>query len=281
MKTTNMDRILGVFCTLLVFTSVIFVFKEFSWSWSWVILLIWTVGLGFWDYDGWQQKIPVGSVAELLFLEERMSVYLREGRRWIPKIFGKKVVDCRARTTKLDATKVFTKDNIEVIIREPSIVWEVFEVHKYLDLDPEDLPKLLDDVVDQNVRKEIRKTPYDDAVGMEFGIRAETLEHWGIRVVKVLAPNILPADPKILEDLQLKAAEERERTGQLVEAEFDVQLLNLFEKGKDEGGGGLNHSEAVEMTQLTTGKAIPKNLTGITLSPEIARAAAELLGRKS
>lgn len=244
-----------------MFTLVVF-FAGFAWFWS-----------------GWK-KLPIGWQGLRTWLGRRTGQKIEDGWQWASWPWGIQAEDCRARTTELDEMKVFTKDSIEVSIGKTAIIWEIFDVYAYLSLNPGELKKLLDDAVDQNIRRQIRITDFDDIAGMEFGTSAGTLERWGIRVVKIKVPDILPTDKKLRDAIQLAESENRERTGQRVEMKHLGDMVNDLMKPKSEGGHGLNQDQAYEAALLITGKADPKKITGFTLDPATAAAIAAFSGRK-
>lgn len=283
-----MDRFLGVVFTLLTLISLIMVFATFIGSnWlPWLALFLWTIALGVWTYDGWFNKnkkniLPVGYRGQILIFGSRVDLFTGEGRRFLPKPIGIEPKDCRATTTKMKPLVCFTQDDIEVVGDNLAVVTEIFDLGLNLKLNPKDLPDLLDDVIDTNVRKKIGSTPYNVVKNLDsFDTTAETLERYGIRVVKIVVPAILPKDEKFRNAVQLEAAEERERLGQTVEANHNITLVNLFKKPKEEGGCGMTHGEAVKQSNLITGKANPENLTTFGLPPEVITAIGEILGGK-
>jgi hypothetical protein len=277
-----MSRLLGVACIVLVLLSALVAFSEFSWSWSWLLLAAWTIGLGMWNRCGWKKVggNELGWRAAVLCFGQRTSGEVGEGWQWVPFPFGIKPVDCRARIAVLDTAKVNTFDNIEVTVGKPTIVWEIFNLNLFLDMNPDELPKLLDDVVDQNVRRQIRRTLYDNVVGMDFDTQVETLERWGIRVVKIKVSDILATDDKLRNDIQLAEAENRERVGQRVEMAHIANLVSDLMRPVSAGGQGLTQEQAYETALLITGKADPKKISGFTLDSGTAAALASLLGRR-
>lgn len=219
-------------------------------------------------------KIQVGSKAQYLFLGKRIQYFVKEGRHVVPWPFFKiKEVDCRAKTTKMDEENIFTKDNVEVKVEKPSIVWKIMEIDRYQDLNPENLSGLLDDVVDENVRQVIRDTSLEDVLGMKFSVENEDIIHsldtWGIDILKIIVPDVVPVNKDFIEAQELQTKEALERDGQRVEARHHADLIKFFsgnEKLGKEGpiGPGLPVELANEAALIHMNKTEKKKLASST-----------------
>ncbi|MDD5721476.1 MAG: hypothetical protein PHT16_03480 [Candidatus Pacebacteria bacterium] len=220
------------------------------------------------------KKIKVGHRAQYLYLGRRIEYFVKEGLHVVPwPFFTKKEIDCRAKTTTLDEQHIFTKDNVEVKLGKPSIVSQVIDLDLYQNLDTENLPGLMDDVVDENVRYKIRNTPYEKVLEMKFSVEEHDIEHtlgnWGINIVRIIVPNVIPVNEDFIKAQELKVKEDLERKGQRVQARHHADLIKFFsgteklgEKGPE--GPGLPVELAYEAALIHMDKAEKKKLASST-----------------
>jgi len=251
----------------------------------WIVSLLWVIILALWALLGFR-KIEIGHKGQLLFLGQRMNFFFEEeGAHWVPFPLGIKIHDCREQIMELDVLEAITSDNVKVFINT-TITYKVVNLQKRADVQDTEIKHGIDDARDQILRVEVANTPLNKVLKMHedlgkkmhLGLQKSS-ERWGIEIIEVIITKVI-TDPEVAEDLELKVREKLQKKGQKVEAKFSIELVKLFEKSIANGGGGLTHGEAVEMMQLTTGKAAAKNLSGFTFSPEILKAIAEIVGRK-
>ncbi|MFA6177608.1 MAG: SPFH domain-containing protein [Candidatus Paceibacterota bacterium] len=216
------------------------------------------------------KKIKVGHRAQYLFLGRRIQYFVKEGLHVVLwPFFTIKEIDCRAKTTTLNEENIFTSDNVEVKLEKPSIVSKIVDLNKYQDLDPENLPGLLDDVVDENVRYKIRNAPLEKVLGMRFSIDEEDIKHglgnWGISIVRIIVPDVVPVNKDFIEAQELKTKESLQREGQRVQARHHADLIKFFsgsEQLGEEGPSGpeLSPELAYEAALIHMDKAEKKKL---------------------
>lgn len=258
------------------------VLVSWNWSWSWGLVFFLTIGLGIWTWSGFK-KIEIGWKGQLLYLAERQNSFLNEGWRWTPFPFGIKKTDCRKKTTEIDAVKIFTSDNVEVLVKKISIVWQIINLNLYHGMDPEKLDLLLDDVVDRNVREKVRTNKLENVLGMSLGTEnvqtAQDLFAFGIQIIRIIVPEIVPANPDMLKDVESKEREKLEKVSQRVEMKHFARLVDSLMKPIKKGGQGLTREQAFEQAQLLTEKAT-KTISGFTLNSDALTALGALLGRK-
>lgn len=230
------------------------------------------------------KKIEVGWKGKLLFLGQRvnrMNTVLGEGWRWAPFPFGIKMADCRSMVLKLDHLDVITEDKVKVRI-DATVFYQVNDLDKFFDFRESDIKEGLDNLRDEAIRDQIFDLPLDKVLGMhatlaektQSTLQGEANESWGIEVLRVVVAEIKPED-KVMDDLELNMREELQKKGQLVEANHIAGLIKLFK----DSDPGINLEQAVELAQLVTGKADPKKIWGINLSPDALAAAQKILGR--
>ncbi len=272
-----MDKIFGALVTLLTLACASVVIRNFNWSWEWVASATLTIGLGFWALTG-LKKIEVGWKGQLLFLGQRMDATLHEGWRWVPTPFGVKLADCRQQILELDKLKAMTLDNIEVIV-SATVTYRVANLNAYFGVEASGLKRGIDDVRDALIRARVRLMTLAETLsstrelgeGLLSSLSIESGD-WGIIVIRVAIPEILPLDKKVSEDLALRERERLQREGQLVEASHIAALTEFFR------GKGLSSETAYEAALLVVGKADPKKV--FSLDPATAVALATLLGRR-
>lgn len=277
---TIISRILGVVATIFCFFTLFKSFSVFSWSWSWFFLFSWIIFLSVLTVQGWlRANIPVGSTAQLLFLGTRLGIFLGEGKNWIPWPFGEKVEDTRKKTVVLDPIEMLTKDGIKVKIPELSMVIQITDLNKYNDVNPTDLKQLYDDVIDSNVRHKIRTNDLEQVLSMtlsmdEAGI-AQDLSNFGVNIIKVIVPRVVPADEKTQNDMELKKREQLQREGQRIQVGHQARLIsflkgkNLLDPSQTEGpdnprGPGLSDDKAYEASLIHMEKAENKKIASNT-----------------
>ncbi len=280
--TTLVSRILGVIATLACLYFLVKSFSVFTLSWNWVFLFTWIVLISYLVIQGWNRAdIEVGFKGQLLLLGSRLKIIMDEGKNWIPWPFGVKVADMRKVTKELDPVEIFTIDNIKVKIAKLSIVMQIDDLDTYHNVNPQDLNTLFDDIVDSNVREKIRKNSLQDVLGMSLGVDgthiSQDLTAFGIKIFKVVVPQVVPASDKTLQDLELKKGEQLQQEGQFVEAQHLGKLISFF---KTDEGGKMNHDEAVRMAKLVTGKANAQNMTEYGFPPELLDGLGKILGSK-
>lgn len=287
MEDTNIDRVLGMLCVVLILAGAVIVFVEFPGTrWlPWLLLVAWTIGLYVWAKGG-LKKIEVGWRGQLLFLGERYQTFFREGWRWTPFPFGVKVTDCRQTVVKLDPLEVITLDNVKVKI-DGSIIRQVADLDKFFGVEESGIKQGLDDIWDQTIRANVKATDLEEVLQMHaelgqqvhdaIGVRAS--ESWGIDIPRVIIAGIEP-DPEVTKDLALLKREELQREGQKVEFKhFADRVLELM--APPPVGPGLSREQAIEQVQLALGKAT-KAIDAKTIALDSATAAlvVAILGRK-
>ena len=276
----NIDRILGL--CFVGFVLVLAVTGVTTGIWE---LFVFVLVLLVWGLTG-LKNLPIGWKGQLLCFGQRQPYFVSEGLHWAPPPFDFKTADCRDRIFRLDNARIFTVDGAEVEIREIAIVWKIFELKLFFELDSKELDQLLDDIVDKNVKSKIKDNKVRDVLSMDLGTEQvsteKDLKRWGIEVIRVIVPEAPePTDPKVKAAIQLEVAEKFERVGQTVEGEFIPFLVGLFMKPVSEGGAGMNHEEAVAEARLTTKQAAPETLQRIKVDGDAASAiVASILGKK-
>ena len=279
-KEKKMDRILGIFCWVMVAVMAIavVVFSSASWP-AWLLMVLWTIVLAVWTASG-HRTVEVGWKGQLLLLGGRKSYFFPEGRRFAPWPLGILPADCRTKPVELDTIKIFTSDGSEVSIKNLSIVWQIFDLDLYHSMDPEKIKVLLDDVVDRNVRTRVRTNTLKEVLGMNLGTEnvqtSNDLQEFGIKVVRIVVPEIIPTNPKVIESIELERNERSEQIGQMVEAENFALLMAFLQKSLGEGGAGLTQAQAYEHAQLIVDKS-KKSTTAFTLDSSTAAMAAAVL----
>jgi regulator of protease activity HflC (stomatin/prohibitin superfamily) len=284
-----MDRILSFVCAVLVAVCVISLYVFWSASWpTWLLLVVWTIGLGFWVHSG-LKKIEVGWKGQLLYLGKRMPHELSEGWRWVPFPFGIKTADCRQTILKLGQLEVITKaeDNVKVKI-DGTIIRKIGNLNKYFGVEESGIKQGLDDIWDQTIRTNVREKTLDEVLGMHEELRnqvhdvmaKQASKNWGIKVLRVVIASIEPADSEVMKDLELKRREELQREGQKVELMHFIERVNEL-MASPPNGAGLSREQAVEQVQLALGKASKTiDAKTITLDKTTAEIVAAILGRR-
>lgn len=270
-KNSTLDVTLGVlFIALTIAFGIYGTIKEFPGAWLATLLLLILEGIVIRF-----KKVKVGFRAQYLFLGKRVEYFVKEGLHiFLWPFFTIKEIDCRAITTPMDEENIFTSDNVEVRVENPSIVWKIVDLNSYQNLNPENLPGLLDDVVDQNVRKRIRKSTYAETLGMEFGLTKKTevihdLDIWGIAVLKIIVPDIIPINEDFIKAQELQTKEALEQKGQRIESRHHADLIKFFSGtgqlgGKGPDGPGLPIELANEAALIHMDKAEKKKLASST-----------------
>ena len=235
-----------------------------------VVLTIWGL-MGF-------KNLPIGWRGQLLCFGQRQDYFVAEGVHWTPWPFGFQTADCRDQITKLDKTTVFTADGAEVEIKEISIVWKILDLSLFFNLKPDELARLLDDVVDKDVKAKIKTGGVRDVITMELGIEQvevrEDLAQWGMQISRVIVPESAePTDPKLKSAIQLEVAERFEQVGETVE------IKHIIARVAEMVLAGYSHEEAVEQVQITTHGTEKKiDVQKIMLEPSSLAMLATLLG---
>lgn len=281
METTNSDRKVAILFIFILIIAAIAGIAYAGGFWKTTLFMLWIIISAIWGISG-KKMIEVGWKGQLLLFGQRQTVFFGEGLHWAPWPWAIKPVDCRTKTTKLDPIKVFTSDGLEVTIKDMSIVWKVFNLDLYHNMDMEKFTTLLDDVVDRNVREKIRTSTLEKILGKNIGTEnvqtAQDLEDFGINIIKIVVPEIIPTNPEVLRGLELNQTENFEKIGQITEAKHINELITFFMTPTLERPNGLTQSEAIELTQLITGKAAPKNINGFTLNQETLAAVSNIMG---
>jgi len=277
MKTSNIDRMLGVFFILTVLTfGALGVAIKFAGTIPATVILLALVGASI-------KNIPVGYQAQYTWLGERVPVFIEEGWHFVPWPLQLKIIDCRATTVPIDEENIFTIDNVEVKVVKTSLVWKIVDLNLYQNLNPTNLAGLLDDVIDQNVRHKIRKTPWEKVLGMEFSVSEKDIIHdldqFGIGILKIVVPNIVPVNKEFKEAQELKSKEILQREGQRVQARHHADLIKFFsgtEKLGEQGpkGPGLSEELAYEAALIHMDKAEKKKLASSNFGLDTATAKA-------
>jgi regulator of protease activity HflC (stomatin/prohibitin superfamily) len=258
-------------------------------SWSW-ILFLWTIVLGLWSWGGWR-KIEIGWRGQLLFLGQRIDAEIEEGWRWVPLPFAIKPADCRQQIMPLDALEVTTSDNVRVKVGA-TVTYRVDDLNTYFGVEVSGLKKGIDDARDAAIRSRVRTLSLEqvlsshDELGNELltALEAEAVE-WGIKIIRVIIPEISPSDTEVSKDLELRERENLQRNGQRVELSHFDEMVNLLEKGGNLEGitfkGGASREEAVQQVRLALGQStMAVDAKTITLDSATATLIATFLGRK-
>lgn len=288
-KYLTIDRILGLvftaFWAFLAWGAVKSLSGHMGWG-PWLLSLIWVIALALWASKG-LKDIEIGHRGQLLFLGQRMNYFFKvEGKHWAPFPFGIKPADCREQIMRLDSLEAITKDNVKVFV-DVTLTYNIFDLHKNSNVQDGGINKGIDDARDQILRVQIASSDLDDVLKMhaELGQKMhaglqDSSKRWGIEIIEVMITKVV-TNPKVAEDLELKAREELQRKGQMTEAEGQATLVAFFMKPNTATGfPGLTREQAVEQAQLTIGQA-KKNINGITLDSTTAAAIAAILaGRK-
>jgi regulator of protease activity HflC (stomatin/prohibitin superfamily) len=219
-----------------------------------------------WIWSGWR-KLPVGSRGLVLKLGERTEKEVEEGWQWtLCPFYTIEPVDCREKILNLGEAEFTTKDNTKVKVSS-TITYKVNNMNKYLGVERQHIENALDEKRTEVLRSEIRLRDLKEvlSLGPELGLKVkESIEHedWGVDIKHVVIPTIIP-DPKVAEDLALKAREELQRNGQRVEMENFRELYADLQKSPDPNIRGLSPEQAYEAMLYLTGKADPKKIYGI------------------
>jgi hypothetical protein len=279
MNNSNLDRILGVvLATAAVALGIFGVIKGFAGSIPATLIFLWIEWMCV-------KNLPVGSRGQYTFFGERTQYIVGEGRHLVAWPFGILIADCRKKPVKLDPLRgIFTKDNAEVEARDMSIVIQIVDLDLYNSVDPANLKSLYDDIVDKNVKARIAKMGVKVAVKASLGTNnVKTkfdLGSYGLQILQIIVPTIVPMDPDVLKDIQAETDEELQHKSQTVEALHTVSLINLFQKKVEDGGAGLEPEAATTLAKQITGKAAPETMTRFGVSADVIAAALKLLGVK-
>ena len=198
-----------------------------------------------------------GHWAQFKWFGDRIIYYVDEGWFFCPWWLGFTYLpeDCRDQNFKLDNVKVFTSDDAEICFNEISIMWRIVELNLFHNLEPGGLKRLIDDIVDLNIKRRVNQLGVREAVKVQFStehVQTTTdLGRWGLEVEMVMVPSApRPTDPKVMAALQLEVAE-------LLETEGDaVKIQNILKRVAElVASGNYTKEQAIEQVQITTGEA--------------------------
>ena len=222
-----------------------------------------------------------GHWAQFKWAGDRLNYYTNEGFFVVLWFLGyqAKSKDLRDQTTGLDPITVFTQDSVEVLFKGVRIVWRIVHLGLFNNLNPSDLPGLLDDVADRAIKLRVATGKLREVLVMRLDVEqvetTEDLKRWGIEVVRL----IVPAVPEIVDSnvkaaLQLQATERFQREGQTVELDFFAdEVADLVRKG-------IPQAAAIEQAQLSLGSAERKKIQDYLLDPNGMAALVALLGAR-
>jgi regulator of protease activity HflC (stomatin/prohibitin superfamily) len=235
------------------------------------------IGIAFltvlWISLGFIRKIEIGSVGQLLILGERSGVMLpkadgsgtlefhgivlKEWWHWVlPGVISFEKVDVREKTQKLDALEVFSADHVLVRF-DGSIIWRVINPYLFLSITESVVTTGLDDLYDEVIRREAGAEVLDEILKAEFVadlhsvIRDNANDRaalWGIKIVRIPVPSVVPADPELTKTLGKQRQEKAEREGEHIELAFVEERIRALITPPPHGPG-LERQQAIELIQ--------------------------------
>ncbi len=244
--------------------------ETMTWTLVWIVVAVFA-----WFWLGWQ-KLPLGWKGKrLLFssLDRSEMVFgplsdVGDGWRWASWPVSIQSTDCREKVLELEPINAITKDNATVTVKS-SISRKITNLSNYFRVDPHDLEKGIDDLVNEKIREIIRSKDLTEVLGMQLELGAATTchvsdymtnkIHWGLVVTKVNVSSINPG-AEMTADLEVKKREELQQLGEMVEAKHFVNLVAMYNKPIAEGGAQMPPSAAAEQANITT-KRVPKTVT--------------------
>ena len=205
-----------------------------------------------WKYN------QTGHGGQLKWLGSRRIIYFYEGWRFIPWWLGFTILveDLREIPTEFDEMLVYSSNNAEFQVRKAKVIWQIFDLNKYHDLESEGgkVQKLLDDVFDQDVRQIINHHPWREILGMNFSKHGSeicaSLARWGINLISIIVPEVLPVSKHVIDAIE----------GEMRMIQFD-ELVAHHMKPVAEGGGGMNKEEAEHQARLDMGETTDNRQT--------------------